>query len=71
MPDMEECMLDQRLSGAKGEQKDWFMVPKGESRAPGVLNTFVVFFLFFHLARRFWNQTWRQADACVMVEYAN
>jgi hypothetical protein len=38
------------------------MVPKGGNpwdgkRAPGVLNTFVVFFLFFHLALRFWNHT--------------
>ena len=39
-----------------------FIAPNGDrpwdgSRAPGVRNTFVVFFLFFHLARRFWNQT--------------
>jgi len=38
------------------------MLPKGGNpwdgrRAPGVLNTFVVFFLFFHLALRFWNHT--------------
>lgn len=39
------------------------IAPKGGrpcdgSRAPGVLNTLVVFFLFFHFALRFWNQTW-------------
>lgn len=28
-------------------------------RAPGVRNTFVVFFRFFHLARLFWNHTWK------------
>ena len=37
-------------------------VPKGErqvegTRAPEERNTFVVFLRFFHLARRFWNQT--------------
>lgn len=31
--------------------------PWDGKRAPGVRNTFVVFFLFFHLARRFWNHT--------------
>jgi hypothetical protein len=45
-----------------GEHKLSETDPNGGSpwdgrRAPGVLNTFVVFFLFFHFARRFWNQT--------------
>jgi hypothetical protein len=44
------------------EQSPSDMLPKGGNpwdgkRAPGVLNTFVVFFLFFHLALRFWNHT--------------
>jgi hypothetical protein len=55
----------QRLSAAPNipdEQSPSDMAPKGGNpwdgrRAPGVLNTFVVFFLFFHLALRFWNQT--------------
>ena len=48
-------MVGQRESGVKGEQKELPMVMevKGERRAPGVLNTFVVFLRFFHLARRF------------------
>ena len=43
------------------------MGPKGDRQvegmsAPGVRKTFVIFFLFFHLARRFWNQTYKQTD---------
>ena len=51
MPDM----VAQRASGEKGEQNElgMDMELKGERRAPGVLNTFVVFLRFFHLARRF------------------
>ena len=51
MPDM----VAQRASGEKGEQNElgMDMELKGERRAPGVLNTFVVFFRFFHFARRF------------------
>ena len=49
----------QRVSGKVHKS---FMPPNGESpvegrRAPGVRNTLVVFLRFFHLARRFWNQT--------------
>lgn len=55
----------QRLSAPPNipeEQSPSDMLPKGGNpwdgkRAPGVLNTFVVFFLFFHLALRFWNHT--------------
>lgn len=32
--------------------------PWGGSSAPGVRKTFVAFLRFFHLARRFWNQTY-------------
>jgi hypothetical protein len=49
------------------------MLPKGGNpwdgkRAPGVLNTFVVFFLFFHLALRFWNHTCTLSQ-CVTICY--
>lgn len=53
---------DQRESVGRNVQKASFIVPNGVipglgNKAPGVRNTFVVFFLFFHFARRFWNQT--------------
>lgn len=35
-------------------------------RAPGVRKTFVVFFLFFHLARRFWNHTWKKKSRAAL-----
>lgn len=41
------------MEAEKGERQ------VGGSRAPGERKTFVVFFLFFHLARRFWNQTYK------------
>jgi hypothetical protein len=55
----------QRLSAPPNipeEHRPSDILPKGGSpwdgrSAPGVLNTFVVFFLFFHLALRFWNHT--------------
>lgn len=44
------------------EHRPSLMAPKGGSpwegnSAPGVRKTFVVFFLFFHFALLFWNQT--------------
>lgn len=56
---------DQRESVGRNVQKASFMVPNGDipglgRRAPGVRNTLVVFFLFFHFARLFWNQTCNQ-----------
>ena len=51
------ALAQPRASVLKGEQKELFMPPKGDNRAPGVLKTFVVFLRFFHLARRFWNHT--------------
>ena len=55
----------QRDSVGGSAQNESPIVPNGDRqvegmRAPGDVNTFVVFFLFFHLARRFWNQTWRK-----------
>lgn len=52
---VKELSIDVKLP-PKGER------PVGGSRAPGVRNTFVVFFLFFHLARRFWNQTYTEGE---------
>ena len=34
--------------------------------APGVRNTLVVFLRFFHLARRFWNQTWKKKKSHIV-----
>lgn len=55
-------ILAHRVSDGWKEQSVSFIPLKGlreweGSRAPGVRKTFVVFFRFFHLARRFWNQT--------------
>lgn len=48
--------------------------PKGGSgwegmKAPGLRNTLLDFFRFFHFARRFWNQTWwKEGDGFSSVE---
>lgn len=46
-------------------ESEEFMEPKGGrlwdgTSPPPFLKTFVLFFRFFHLALRFWNQTWSQ-----------
>lgn len=56
------AMPGQRPSAEGKPQNASLTLPKGlrpveGSRAPGLRKTFVAFFRFFHLARRFWNQT--------------
>lgn len=56
---------DHRESVGRNVQKASFIVPNGDipgfgNSAPGVRKTLVVFFLFFHFARRFWNHTFKK-----------
>lgn len=59
-------------ASAPNEQKPSPIEPKGGKvcegrRAPGVRNTFVDFFRFFHLARLFWNQTYMKENIRINI----